>query len=263
MEGEGEKDGGFSSWWSSQFSKREESDEEKGKREVEMVGMETEEPKEESFDIRSFWSGKEEPPKKEEVPKEEGGFFDKMWGGKEEGEEAAPPATTTTEVPSWDRVKSFVTGEEPQEESVVNDMMYELDNGFSLSYEQRLWGFGICVASASVCGILSVVGLFIGDLSLFAIFYTLSNLTYLGSTFFLMGPKAQFERMSDPDRAVATGVFVTSMILTLIAALVLDMALLALFFVIVQSCALFWYSISYIPGARSFIQNRIEWLMGE
>jgi hypothetical protein len=65
----------------------------------------------------------------------------------------------------------------------------------SLSYKTRLYGFGILLALAWLCGILSGVVLFLGQTVVFAVLYTISNIFGLGSTFFLVGPKAQLKKM--------------------------------------------------------------------
>ena len=56
-----------------------------------------------------------------------------------------------------------------------------------------------------------------------------------------MGPWAQIKNMLDPSRAVATLLYLASLVLTLWAGLGLKSVLLALIFVILEFCALFWY----------------------
>ncbi|VDQ08535.1 unnamed protein product [Trichobilharzia regenti] len=60
---------------------------------------------------------------------------------------------------------------------------------------------------------------------------------HLSSTIFLMGPVNQLKRMFQETRAFA-------------ATFMLGFRLLCLIFCILQSLALTWYSLSYIPYAR-------------
>ncbi|MEE6515023.1 hypothetical protein FKM82_023508 [Ascaphus truei] len=54
---------------------------------------------------------------------------------------------------------------------------------------------------------------------LFAVFYTLGNISTLGSTMFLMGPIKQFKRMFESTRWIATTIMLVCLVLTLCSAL--------------------------------------------
>eukprot|EP00669_Euglena_mutabilis_P013100 TRINITY_DN7859_c0_g1_i1.p1 TRINITY_DN7859_c0_g1~~TRINITY_DN7859_c0_g1_i1.p1 ORF type:complete len:111 (+),score=26.05 TRINITY_DN7859_c0_g1_i1:205-537(+) len=83
------------------------------------------------------------------------------------------------------------------------------------------------------------------------VFLTLGNLFAMGGTLFLIGPARQCKAMWKPQRAVAAGVFVLFMILTLVAAIVLHSLVLTLVSCVCQYCALVWYGLSYIPFGRT------------
>lgn len=122
----------------------------------------------------------------------------------------------------------------------------------SLTYKQRLYGFGICLAVAFLCGIVSSILLFVARSMIgFAIVYSISNVFGIGSSFFLVGPKAQIKKMFKPVRVWAAVLFLVLIALTVVAAIVIQNPGLVLLFVILQYCALFWYTLSYIPGART------------
>ncbi|CAI5983000.1 unnamed protein product [Closterium sp. NIES-65] len=70
------------------------------------------------------------------------------------------------------------------------------------------------------------------------------------STGFLIGFTRQLKMMFDPIRIGAAIVFVLSLVLTLVAALYVQDALLTLLCIVVQACSLIWYSLSYIPFAQ-------------
>jgi len=114
--------------------------------------------------------------------------------------------------------------------------------------------FGICVGLGVITGILASLFLsfiIIGTIAPFAICYSLSNVFGIASTFFIIGPATQCKKMFKPVRLWAAVAFLVFMGLTLFAALYLANSGLTLLFVILQFCALFWYSLSYIPGARA------------
>ena len=89
----------------------------------------------------------------------------------------------------------------------------------------------------------------------FAVMYTFGNIFGITSTFFLVGPLKQIKNMCNPNRLIATIVFLASMGMTLFSALYLKSAILVILFVIIQFLALFWYTLSYIPGGRSCFKS--------
>ncbi|GFZ18705.1 Got1/Sft2-like vescicle transport protein family [Actinidia rufa] len=89
----------------------------------------------------------------------------------------------------------------------------------------------------------------------FGITFTFGNLLSLGSTAFLIGPKRQVTMMLDPVRIYATAIFIASMIIALFCALYVHNKLLTLLAIILEFGALIWYSLSYIPFARSMVSK--------
>lgn len=125
-----------------------------------------------------------------------------------------------------------------------------------LSWDTRLQVFGICMVVAVLLGLGSVIVYFIGgNLTGFAILYTFAVIFGLVSTVFLMGPMNQLKKMFDPTRLITTIVFLVSIVMTLISALVIKIGVLVLIFVIIQFLALIWYTLSYIPFARQAITS--------
>ncbi|KAK4283238.1 hypothetical protein QN277_000212 [Acacia crassicarpa] len=89
----------------------------------------------------------------------------------------------------------------------------------------------------------------------FGIAFTLGNLLSLGSTAFLIGPKRQLTMMLDPVRIYATAIYLASMIIALFCALYVRNKLLTLLAIILEFGALIWYSLSYIPFARTMVSK--------
>ncbi len=69
--------------------------------------------------------------------------------------------------------------------------------------------------------------------------------------------------MASPNRLIskyiytATIVFITSLVMTLISAFVLKIPILVILFLITQTLAYLWYTLSYIPFARTIAK---KWL---
>ncbi|KAF5181164.1 Vesicle transport protein sft2b, partial [Thalictrum thalictroides] len=89
----------------------------------------------------------------------------------------------------------------------------------------------------------------------FAILFTLGNILAVGSTAFLLGPAQQGRMMFDSVRVYASAIYIGSVILALICAILIHNKLLTLLAIIIEICALMWYSLSYIPFARRVVSN--------
>lgn len=130
----------------------------------------------------------------------------------------------------------------------------------SLTYTQRIIGVVICMVLGGICSIVSFVGIFNSDWTLFAVFFTLGNVFMIGGTMFMKGPKAQFKAMtSDTEKLVATVVFVLAMILTIIFAAAIQGSArppLVICSVVVQFIAMIFYIISQTPGG-CFLCKRV------
>ncbi|XP_074078047.1 vesicle transport protein SFT2B isoform X2 [Macrotis lagotis] len=127
----------------------------------------------------------------------------------------------------------------------------------SLSWGTRIKGFAACFAIGIIFSLMGTFLLWVPrkGLVLFAAFYTLGNIASLGSTIFLMGPMKQLKRMFEPTRLIATIVMLLCLVLTLCSAFWWHNKGLALIFCILQSLALTWYSLSYIPFARDAVKK--------
>ncbi|KAJ1910163.1 hypothetical protein IWQ60_010802 [Tieghemiomyces parasiticus] len=130
-----------------------------------------------------------------------------------------------------------------------------LSDYFSLSRTNRMYACAGCFVLGFVLCILSLVMLGTAHMTGFAIFYTFGNIVALFGTMFLIGPMRQLKLAFQPVRLIATLVYVASLVVTLIAAIVLDSMILSIIMVIVQFCALVWYCASYVPFGRKVIES--------
>lgn len=154
-----------------------------------------------------------------------------------------------------DKLRKVLSGDEADEESGI---MAQLNDGATLSWSTRIKGFLICFIVGILMSFLGAFALFLHKgLTVFAVFYTLGNITSLASTCFLMGPINQIKKMFAPTRIIATIIVVVALGMTLFAAHK-DKAGLALLFIIIQSIAMTWYSLSYIPYARDAVKKTVS-----
>ncbi|KAF3788028.1 Vesicle transport protein [Nymphaea thermarum] len=151
------------------------------------------------------------------------------------------------------RVKTLIgmEVEDPEAQEANASLIEDFNRNCTLSTKQRIYGFAVCFVAGVTCTLLSMI-VFLNPIK-FATMFTLGNLLALGSTAFLMGPKRQMRLMVDPVRVYATGVYIGSIIIALLCALYVRSKLLTLLAIILEFGSLVWYSLSYIPFARSMI----------
>lgn len=158
---------------------------------------------------------------------------------------------------AFEKAKMLVGLEVDDEEQAVEETSSSFYDDFNrdctLSTKQRLYGFAICLAAGLACTFLSML-VFFNPIK-FGITFTFGNLLALGSTAFLIGPKRQVVMMLDSVRIYATAIYLASIIIALFCAFFVHNKLLTLLAIILEFGALVWYSLSYIPFARSMVQK--------
>jgi len=140
--------------------------------------------------------------------------------------------------------------------TIPETQFFEGDSAFKflgLTRTQRLYGFIGCLAIGFVLSILGSALLFLGQLGSFAVLYAFGTLISLAGTGFLIGFYSQLKLMFKPVRVVATIVLLATIALVFVGAFVLDNDILCIIFVIIEYLAYTWYSLSYIPYARTAV----------
>eukprot|EP00388_Colpodella_angusta_P041129 GDKK01052332.1.p1 GENE.GDKK01052332.1~~GDKK01052332.1.p1 ORF type:complete len:159 (-),score=16.19 GDKK01052332.1:92-568(-) len=94
-----------------------------------------------------------------------------------------------------------------------------------------------------------------GEPAHFAICFTLGNIISLLATFFIAGPKSQFKKMAKAHRRVASLMYISSMILTIVLVCVQKHAAPIVISCILQWSALWWYCLSLIPFGRRIAKH--------
>ncbi|KAJ1672610.1 hypothetical protein EV182_006844 [Spiromyces aspiralis] len=78
------------------------------------------------------------------------------------------------------------------------------------------------------------------------------NLCSLG---FIIGFRQHLKNMFHKVRIVATLIYIITLVLTFVVAFVFEIPAVCLVLVIIQFCALTWYSASYIPFGQKIIKS--------
>jgi len=104
-----------------------------------------------------------------------------------------------------------------------------------------------------ILSFLGTVMLFVGGLASFAVLYALGTVVSLIGTGFLIGFSKQLKLMFKPVRIVATVVFLAMIVMIFISAFVLGNGTLCIIFVVLEYLAFLWYTLSYIPYARTAV----------
>ncbi len=125
----------------------------------------------------------------------------------------------------------------------------------SLSFQQRIIGFAVCLAIAGFISVMSFVVLFQYEYTTFGVLNTVANIITILSSLFLAGPVKQIKKMFEETRLIATIVYFITMIATFVVALALKIGWLTIICVIIQYLAMTWYGLSYIPFARNAIKR--------
>jgi len=135
---------------------------------------------------------------------------------------------------------------------------FEGDSAFKslgLSRTTRLYGFFACLGIGFVLSLLGSIVLFLGNVVIFALLYGLGTVVSLAGTGFLIGFFTQLKLMFKPVRVLATIIFLASIGLVFVGAFVLDNELLCIIFVVIEYLAYTWYSLSYVPYARTAVKS--------
>ncbi|KAF8184917.1 Got1/Sft2-like family-domain-containing protein [Mycena galopus ATCC 62051] len=142
--------------------------------------------------------------------------------------------------------------------AIPETQYFEGDSAFKflgLSRTTRMYGFFGCLGVGFTLSILGSIVLFLGDITLFAVLYGFGTIISLVGTGFLIGFLSQLKLMFKPVRVVATIILLACIGLIFVGAFVLGSEILCLILVIIEYLAYTWYSLSYIPYARTAVKK--------
>uniref|UniRef100_A0A383W8P8 Vesicle transport protein n=1 Tax=Tetradesmus obliquus TaxID=3088 RepID=A0A383W8P8_TETOB len=159
-----------------------------------------------------------------------------------------------------DRMKALgqkITGQEPEPETLPQQLLRQVDEATTMTWRQRAIGFGITFGLGILFSFLSLMFLWTLQVTKFAVLYSIGSVLSMGSTMFLMGPGKQCKNMVQPHRALATFVYLASIAGTLAVAFTIGSAILVIFLLIIQFMAMIWYCVTYIPGGQEFMKRMV------
>ncbi|RNF15916.1 SFT2 domain containing 2 [Trypanosoma conorhini] len=145
------------------------------------------------------------------------------------------------------------------EHAVLNDSEEQLFQG--LSWSSRVQGYVLFTALGFFSSIMGWVALGIGSYWKYSVLSTLGSVMSLASTFILMGPRAQLQYMFDEYRRTASMLYLGSLLLTWIVAMVYKSAFLCSLCGLLQYACLIWYSLSYVPYGREAVSGFLSRLI--
>ncbi|KAG2433923.1 hypothetical protein HXX76_008275 [Chlamydomonas incerta] len=153
----------------------------------------------------------------------------------------------------FDKLKQAVGLQEQEEKGLVG----QLDEAMTLSWKNRLIGFGCCLAVGLLLTLISIPMLWTMQITKFAVMYSVGSVVSVLSTLFLMGPVKQFQRMMEEKRILATIVYILSIAGTLTIAFTTHNPALCLIMLVIQILALVWYCVTWIPGGQAALKSII------
>ncbi|KAL7418390.1 hypothetical protein Q5752_006848 [Cryptotrichosporon argae] len=127
-------------------------------------------------------------------------------------------------------------------------------SGLGLTRYQRLGGFAACYVGGFAVQLLGAILLFLGATGAFATLFAVGAILSLVGTGFIVGFRKQWESMFKGTRVVASLLLFASIIMCFVAAFVLP-AILCIVFVVIEYASFGWYTLSYLPFARTAIKN--------
>ncbi|KAI5124343.1 hypothetical protein M0805_008950 [Coniferiporia weirii] len=141
---------------------------------------------------------------------------------------------------------------------IPDNQFFEGDSAFSqfkLSKTTRLYGFAGSTIGGFVLSLLGVILLILGSIISFALMYGLGTIVSLIGTGFIIGFAQQLKLMFKTTRIIASIIFLGSVAMIFVGAFVIGSGLLCIILVIVQFLAYTWYTLSYIPYARTAVMS--------
>ncbi|AYV78010.1 MAG: hypothetical protein Edafosvirus3_88 [Edafosvirus sp.] len=144
---------------------------------------------------------------------------------------------------------SVAIGLEPKSE------LEEACDTCGLTRMQRYSCFGVLFCIGGLMSWLAFIS--IANPRKFALLYSLGNVVALCGSFFLAGFVSQIKAMFKFKRIIPTCVYITAMIMTIVAAVHGWSIWIVLLFALIQFCALIYYMLTYIPFGTTMLKNAL------
>lgn len=135
---------------------------------------------------------------------------------------------------------------------------------FQLTFKERVLGCATCMVAGYLLSLGSfwrLTGLLTGTPLPFVMNATLGNIIALSGSCFLSGPSAQVQKMWHSSRRTATTLYIGSLVLTLLVAILWKLpgqSFLLIMLLLCQYVSTAWYCLSYIPFAQDAVMSCIR-----
>ena len=140
----------------------------------------------------------------------------------------------------------------PVEEQTIEEQVCEMCP--TMTFKQRLIALICCCVLGyilEICGTLTLIG---GptarNIRKFSVLYVCGNLIAIMATAFWVGPKLMCKKMWNSTRRGATAMYLVSLVLVLVLALLHVAVGVVLLMLAVELFCAVWYSASYVPKGR-------------
>ncbi|CAJ0964108.1 unnamed protein product, partial [Mesorhabditis belari] len=156
----------------------------------------------------------------------------------------------------FDNFRRQPSEQENDAETPATDPAYNVqESSWGLSWDTRVQCFAGCFILSCVSSLCASALLVIGRFTGFCVLTSVGSLLSLGGTCFLSGPIKQCKSMFAANRWVASLAYIGFILAALISGMVLNNAPLAIIFTVLQYLAMAYYSLTYIPFARRWIDH--------
>jgi hypothetical protein len=147
-----------------------------------------------------------------------------------------------------------------QQSGKVEDQLIDKVEGLcpDIPWVWRMVGFVVCGVIGwflTFYATFAVLGVAAGNISSFAIMFSLSQILCYASFCFFSGPKSQVRDLKKPGRLLATLLMLVALIMTLVSSLFFKSFWLTLVFVILSVAAYIWYTCTLFPCGKRLCKN--------
>lgn len=135
---------------------------------------------------------------------------------------------------------------------------------YNLSRLERLIGFGCCLGASVLCFVLCFFMLPVLALRprKFGLLWTGGSVLFVVSFGVLQGPYNYVRHLLSRDRILFTGVFFSSVFLTIYSACILKSSILTIFTSIIEILAVLYYTLSYFPFGATTLTFFTSYVVG-
>lgn len=125
-----------------------------------------------------------------------------------------------------------------------------------LSYRKRITGWIVCSVIGWVLSLMGTITLALSDsIVAFAVLYSIGQIINIVGSCFLSTPKGQWKAMKKKERRIASIIYISSIIATLVVAFATKIKGLVFLFLVIQMAAYYWYMITFIPWGQKIVKK--------